>query len=148
MTAETGLKVKAISPKQAIEEMAAAMEQLAQNPELKNRMGEAGRERVREIFAWDKKGEWLRDLSARIERVDARAALVKESRMPGNQAIKRVAGICGLRLAWIRCFPVSTGSPGSGGAYPRGSCVHETFDCEAWNCRPGAGAYRGFFAQL
>jgi glycosyltransferase involved in cell wall biosynthesis len=77
VTAETGVKVKAISPKQAIDEMAAAMAQLAKNPELKNRMGEAGRVRVREIFAWEKKGEWLRDLSLRIERVDSRSVLAE-----------------------------------------------------------------------
>jgi glycosyltransferase involved in cell wall biosynthesis len=77
VTAETGVKVKAISPKQAIDEMAAAMAQLAQNPELKNRMGEAGRARVSEIFAWEKKGEWLRDLSLRIERVDSRSVLAE-----------------------------------------------------------------------
>jgi len=77
VTAETGVKVEAIAPKQAIVEMAAAMEQLARNPELKFRMGRAGRARVREIFAWDKKGEWLRDVSGRIERIESRRTLAE-----------------------------------------------------------------------
>jgi glycosyltransferase involved in cell wall biosynthesis len=77
VSAQTGVKVKAIAPKQAIIDMAAAMEQLAQNPELRDQMGEAGRERVRKIFAWDKKGEWLRDLSGRIAQFENRGALAE-----------------------------------------------------------------------
>ncbi|MGH9704407.1 MAG: glycosyltransferase family 4 protein [Candidatus Acidiferrales bacterium] len=75
---QTGFKVKAIAPDQAIADMAKAMEQLAADPELRERMGQAGRERVRELFAWDKKGEWLRDLCSQIARVEGRAALAEE----------------------------------------------------------------------
>ena len=74
---QTGFKVEAIAPNQAIADMSKAMEQLAADPELRERMGQAGRERVRELFAWDKKGEWLRDLCAQIARVEGRAALAE-----------------------------------------------------------------------
>ncbi len=70
VTEQTGFKVKPIAPKQAIADLARAMEQLMENPELRARMGEAGRRRVRECFAWDKKGEWLRELGARVARLD------------------------------------------------------------------------------
>jgi glycosyltransferase involved in cell wall biosynthesis len=77
VSVQTGVKVKAIDPKQAITEMATAMENLAVNPELRERMGQAGRARVRELFAWDKKGEWLRALSAQIARVEGRGTLTE-----------------------------------------------------------------------
>src|SRR5579862_184613 len=61
VTAQTGIKIPANSPEQAIVEMANSMEQLALDPELRIRMGEAGRERVRDLFAWDRKGDWLQN---------------------------------------------------------------------------------------
>ncbi|GAB4348826.1 MAG: hypothetical protein OHK0047_42910 [Leptolyngbyaceae cyanobacterium] len=57
VTAETGFKVKAQTPEQAIRDMASAMTQLAQQPELRNRMGQAGQQRVWENFSWQGKAE-------------------------------------------------------------------------------------------
>jgi glycosyltransferase involved in cell wall biosynthesis len=59
VTEETGFKIPAISPEQAIDGMAETMMQLAQNHELRRQMGAAARKRVKEHFNWDKKGEYL-----------------------------------------------------------------------------------------
>ncbi|MEQ8171724.1 MAG: glycosyltransferase [Candidatus Eremiobacterota bacterium] len=62
ITKETGFKIPAITPEQAINDMAEAMLKLATNPELRIKMGEAGKKRVEEHFNWDKKGEWINDI--------------------------------------------------------------------------------------
>lgn len=62
VTPETGFKVAANTPEQAVKDLAGAMKQLAQNPELRIQMGEAGRKRVRDVFSWDVKGQDLASL--------------------------------------------------------------------------------------
>lgn len=57
VTAETGFKVSGHTPEQAVEEMAQAMLKLAKDPDLRRRMGEAARRRVREAFSWERRGE-------------------------------------------------------------------------------------------
>lgn len=59
VTEETGFKVPAISPEQAVRDMAEAMKRLANEPLLRRQMGEAGRKRVDRYFRWDSKGEWM-----------------------------------------------------------------------------------------
>jgi glycosyltransferase involved in cell wall biosynthesis len=59
ITAETGLKVKANNPQQAIADLAQAMTRLADDDELRVRMGTAGQQRVRESYLWETKGELL-----------------------------------------------------------------------------------------
>lgn len=59
VTEETGLKVRANTPDQAIRDLAQAMTQLAHNPELRSLLGQAGQQRVRENFAWESKGKFL-----------------------------------------------------------------------------------------
>jgi len=59
VTQETGIKVPAISPDQAIRDLAAAMVKLATDPALRARMGQAARPRVREHFNWDKKCDFM-----------------------------------------------------------------------------------------
>ncbi|MBE9140098.1 glycosyltransferase [Nodosilinea sp. LEGE 07088] len=59
VTEETGFKVLATNPEQAIESMARAMEQLAIDPELRSRLGTAGQNRVNEKFNWKTKGKFL-----------------------------------------------------------------------------------------
>jgi glycosyltransferase involved in cell wall biosynthesis len=58
-TEETGFKVPAISPEQVINDLAQAMQGVAQDPGLRVQMGQAGRKRVVEYFDWNKKGEWI-----------------------------------------------------------------------------------------
>jgi glycosyltransferase involved in cell wall biosynthesis len=55
ITEETGIKIPAVSPEQAVRDMAAAFDKLAGDPELCRRMGLAGRRRVAEQFAWSRK---------------------------------------------------------------------------------------------
>lgn len=62
VTEESGIKVPAITPEQVVNDLAKAMLRLAQDPDLRARMGEAARKRVMEQFDWDKKGELIQRL--------------------------------------------------------------------------------------
>jgi glycosyltransferase involved in cell wall biosynthesis len=66
VTSETGIKVPAVSPDQAVGDLVAAMSQLAQDPTLCARLGCAGRQRVQERFNWDKKGTCMIELYQRL----------------------------------------------------------------------------------
>jgi glycosyltransferase involved in cell wall biosynthesis len=55
VTDEVGYKVPARSPQQAILGLAEAMRRLALDPELRQRMGENGKRRVRANFTWETK---------------------------------------------------------------------------------------------
>ena len=59
---QTGIKVPAISPEQAVRDLAKAMLRLAVDPELRVRMGEASRRRVGEHFAWTSKSDRMRQI--------------------------------------------------------------------------------------
>lgn len=59
VTPETGFKVTAHYPAQAVSDMAEAMRRLAGDEGLRQRMGEAGRRRARDEFSWERKGETL-----------------------------------------------------------------------------------------
>jgi glycosyltransferase involved in cell wall biosynthesis len=59
VTEETGIKVPAPDPNQAVSGLAEAMTRLARDPELRDRMGQAGQKRVKEIYDWDVKGQVL-----------------------------------------------------------------------------------------
>jgi glycosyltransferase involved in cell wall biosynthesis len=59
VTETTGFKVPAENPEQAIAGMAAAMQRLATEPELRSRLGASGRQRVNEWFNWETKGQAL-----------------------------------------------------------------------------------------
>ncbi len=59
VTDETGIKVPAISPGQAVHGLARALYRLATDSALCGRMGAAGRQRVGCHFAWDEKGLFL-----------------------------------------------------------------------------------------
>lgn len=66
VTEETGIKVPALSPGQVVMELAGAMKCLAEDPALKQRMGDAGRKRVQEHFSWDRKGDYLAELHNKV----------------------------------------------------------------------------------
>ncbi|MBD2777377.1 glycosyltransferase family 4 protein [Iningainema tapete] len=59
VTQETGLKIPAHTPEQAVLDLASAMKILAQDREMRSRMGQAGQLRVRENFVWESKGELI-----------------------------------------------------------------------------------------
>jgi glycosyltransferase involved in cell wall biosynthesis len=62
VTEETGIKVPAISPDQAVDGMARALSRLAGDLALRVRLGSAARQRVRDSFDWDKKGIFMSNL--------------------------------------------------------------------------------------
>lgn len=59
VTPESGFVIAAGNPEQAVRDIARAMQRLAREQELRQRMGEAGRQRVCEIFSWERKGRTL-----------------------------------------------------------------------------------------
>ena len=59
IVAETGIKVPAHNPEQAVEGIAAAMVRLAESPELRLQMGQAGQQRVKDCYSWTAKGKLL-----------------------------------------------------------------------------------------
>jgi len=66
VTDETGFKIPALNPEQAVKDLSEAMIKLAQNNELRLCMSEAGRKRVAEYFDWDKKGEFINSIYQEI----------------------------------------------------------------------------------
>lgn len=60
VTEECGIKVKPITPEQTINDLAEALLKLANDPELRRKMGEAGSRRVMEHYTWEKKREFIR----------------------------------------------------------------------------------------
>ncbi|MBP0021377.1 MAG: glycosyltransferase [Cyanobacteria bacterium SBLK] len=59
VTAETGILVEAKNPEQAIADMAAAIVRLGGNSQLRDRLGQGGKKRMREVFAWSVKGQFF-----------------------------------------------------------------------------------------
>jgi glycosyltransferase involved in cell wall biosynthesis len=59
VTDDNGIKVPATSPQQAVSDLAAALLRLAQDPNLRLRLGQAGRRRVAAQFGWDQKGIFM-----------------------------------------------------------------------------------------
>ncbi len=62
ITEETGIKVPGINPDQAVEGLAEAMQKLAGDPDLRSRLGEGAKKRVKEVYDWDLKGEYFAQL--------------------------------------------------------------------------------------
>ena len=56
---QTGIKVEARDPEQAVHDLAAAIKRIAADTELRRQMGEAGRRRVAKDFSWENKAEEL-----------------------------------------------------------------------------------------
>lgn len=66
VTQETGFKVPAHTPEQAVRDLAEAMARLAKDSELRVRMGQAGQKRVSEVYSWEIKGQSLAQLYEEI----------------------------------------------------------------------------------
>lgn len=64
VTEETGFKIPAVSPEQAITGLAKAMIVLANDPELRSTMGRAGQIRVKEFYNWESRGHQISQLYA------------------------------------------------------------------------------------
>lgn len=59
VTSETGFKVPAYNPEQAVSAIAEAMIRLAQDQNLCRKMGRSGQQRVKDIYSWEAKGKRL-----------------------------------------------------------------------------------------
>lgn len=59
VTPETGIKVRADNPQQAVKDLAQAMVKLAHNPHLCKQMGQAGQKKIKKFYSWETKGKWL-----------------------------------------------------------------------------------------
>ncbi len=62
VTRETGMKIPARTPPQAVRGMAQAMVVLANDPRLRARLGQAGKDRVASQYSWERRGELLSGL--------------------------------------------------------------------------------------
>jgi glycosyltransferase involved in cell wall biosynthesis len=62
VTKGCGIKVPASSPEQAVRDLAEALGQLYQDPELRLRMGRAARERAARLYHWDRLGERMLEI--------------------------------------------------------------------------------------
>ena len=62
VTDETGFKVPAHTPEQAVTDLATAMQRLATDYDLRLQMGTIARQRVEQVFAWEQVGRSLADL--------------------------------------------------------------------------------------
>lgn len=76
VTNDTGFKIAATTPEQAVRELAEAIAQLAGSSDLQQRMGEAGRRRVGKVFNWEVKG---RDLANLYQEIVTQSQLETES---------------------------------------------------------------------
>jgi glycosyltransferase involved in cell wall biosynthesis len=62
VTEDTGIKVKASTPDKTVADLAKGFLRLAQDPDLRVRMGKASRQRVKEHFSWAGKDEFMTKL--------------------------------------------------------------------------------------
>lgn len=70
VTDETGVRVPARAPGQTVRELAAALDRLAADPDLRRRLGEAGRQRVADVLSWERKGALIDELYRRAVEAD------------------------------------------------------------------------------
>lgn len=66
VTEETGFKIPAHDPEQAVRDLAEAMVRLVKDSELRKRMGQAGQKRVSEAYSWESQGQRLARLYEEI----------------------------------------------------------------------------------
>ncbi|MBD2327260.1 glycosyltransferase [Alkalinema sp. FACHB-956] len=66
VTSETGFKIPAHAPEQAIQDLAKAMVEVATNPPLRERMGAAGRVRIQQHYRWENRAELLTQTYSKI----------------------------------------------------------------------------------
>jgi glycosyltransferase involved in cell wall biosynthesis len=62
ITDESGIRVLANDPDQAVRDLSQAMINLAKDVQLREQMGQAGQERVRKYYSWESKGQVFAEL--------------------------------------------------------------------------------------
>jgi len=66
VTDKTGFKIKAETPQQAVKDLAVAMVKLAQDKQLRENMGLAGKQHVSQNYSWQIVGKHLNKLYLEI----------------------------------------------------------------------------------
>jgi glycosyltransferase involved in cell wall biosynthesis len=66
VTDETGIKVPATTPHQAEIDLAHALLSIARNGQVRQTLGAAGRHRIEQCFAWDRKGAFISAVYAKL----------------------------------------------------------------------------------
>lgn len=61
------IRLEVTNPEQMPKDIADAIMRLVENPDLRRKMGDAGRERIRQVFNWDAKGEFMENLFEELE---------------------------------------------------------------------------------
>jgi glycosyltransferase involved in cell wall biosynthesis len=61
------IRIPVTNPTQMPIDMAKAIQTLIDDPDLRRRMGEAGRERIRKVFNWEAKGEFMENLLKELD---------------------------------------------------------------------------------
>jgi glycosyltransferase involved in cell wall biosynthesis len=65
---KSAIQLPVSSPEQMPKDMAEAVIKLIKTPNLIDEMGSAGRGRIREVFNWDAKGEFMEELLGELDR--------------------------------------------------------------------------------
>lgn len=61
------IRLSVTNPEQMSKDMAKAIIKLVENPELRKQMGKNGRKRIKEVFNWDAKGEFMENLFKELD---------------------------------------------------------------------------------
>ena len=64
----SAIRLPVTNPEQMPKDMAAAIINLIENPELRKQMGEAGRKRIKEVFYWEAKGRFIEQLLEELDK--------------------------------------------------------------------------------
>ena len=59
VTDKCGIKVKPVTPEQTVKDLSDALLKLANDPDLRKKLGSAGKRRAKEYYNWEKKGEFI-----------------------------------------------------------------------------------------
>ena len=62
------IRLPVTNPEQMPKDMASAIIQLIESPKLRKRMGRAARERIRTVFNWDAKGDFMEMLFEKLDK--------------------------------------------------------------------------------
>lgn len=61
------IRLPVTNPEQMPQDMAEAIIKLIENPQLREQLGNAGRKRIKEVFNWEAKGQFMENLFSKLE---------------------------------------------------------------------------------
>lgn len=64
----SAIRIPVTNPKKMSIDMSNALRKLIDNPELRLKMGEAGRKRIKEVFNWEAKGLFINDIFEKLDK--------------------------------------------------------------------------------